>query len=179
MTNRKKLFSVRDTLANWSNRLTDGLIKVRWLNAKNIYGSCELWNYSQWGTDSVDSNYCELRDCVNTQSTTTNYEEWQWAMVRNMIIGARNHYYVRKGGLSDDFEDACLRAVNLAVESFVVTSPTGVMVADADVILEDNSSEDDVTGYDTEFHEALKNNGLMVERVEGDGYCFPRSGCRT
>jgi hypothetical protein len=73
MTNREILFSVRDTLSNWGNRLTDGLKRVRWLNAKNIYGSCQIWDYSQWGTDSVDPNYCELSDCVNTQSTTTNY----------------------------------------------------------------------------------------------------------
>ena len=36
LTNREVLFSVRDTLVNWSNRLTDGLSRVRWLNAKNI-----------------------------------------------------------------------------------------------------------------------------------------------
>ena len=91
---------------------------------------------------------------------------------RNMIIGARNHYYVRRDGLSDDFEDAFLRAVNLAVESFVLTSPTGEATPVMDVIVEGDSGEDVVAGYNTEFHVALKNNGLKVERVEGDGYCL-------
>ena len=95
LSNREILLSVRDTLANWGNRMTDGLSSVRWLNAKNIYGTCERWNYSQWGIDPTDTSYCELRDCVRTQGTRTNYEEWRWAIDRNMIIGARNHYYVR------------------------------------------------------------------------------------
>jgi hypothetical protein len=98
LTTREVLFSVKDTLVNWGTRLTDALGAVRWLNAKNIYGTCGIWNYSQWGTDSVDERYCELRDSHLTQGNTTNYEEWQWAIDRKMIIGARNHYYVRNGG---------------------------------------------------------------------------------
>jgi hypothetical protein len=169
LSNREILLSVRDTLINWSNRMTDGLSSVRWLNAKNIYWTCELWNYSEWGTDSVDPSYCELRDCVRTQGTRTNYEEWRWAMGRNMIIGARNHYYVRKGGLADDFEDAFLRAVNQAVEGFVVSAPGGTVTLDAVNDIGMGSLEGSATDYCSAFHETLKNNGLRVERVEGDG----------
>ena len=96
LSNREILLSVKDTLINWVNRMTDGLSSVRWLNAKNIYGTCELWDYSQWEPDPADPSYCELRDCVRTQGTRTNYQEWRWAMGRNMIVGARNHYYVRR-----------------------------------------------------------------------------------
>jgi hypothetical protein len=116
LTTREVLYSVKDTLINWKNRLTSSLEPNRWLNAKNIYGTCKLWGYSQWGTDSEDASRCEMRDCYFTQGTTTNYEEWKWAMSRAMIVGARKHYYVRKGGLSDDFEEAFGRAIEIAME---------------------------------------------------------------
>ena len=90
-----------------------------------------------------------------------------------MIIGARSHYYVRKGGLMCDFEDAFLKAVNLAVECFVVNSPFREPEEALDVNMDELTSWNDVvTGYDTKFHEVLNVNGLRVESVDGDGYCL-------
>jgi hypothetical protein len=57
LTTREVLFSVRDTLTNWGARLKNSLEKARWLNAKNIYGTCGIWGYSQWGTDPDDAEY--------------------------------------------------------------------------------------------------------------------------
>ena len=37
---REVLLSVKGTLANWTNRLTDGQT-ARWMNSKNLYGTCE------------------------------------------------------------------------------------------------------------------------------------------
>ena len=57
--------------------------------------------------------------------------------------------------------------MNQAVEGFVVDTPVGALdmgaVSDADIL----SSKGLVSGYSTAFHEALKINGLEVERVEG------------
>ena len=76
---------------------------------------CERWGYSQWGTDAEDSGYCEVRDSYESRGSTTRLEEWRWALSGRMIIGNRNHYYVRKGGLMADFEEAIKRAIELAV----------------------------------------------------------------
>ena len=65
-----------------------------------------------------------------------------------------------------------MRAVNLAVESIVINTPTEANIADADVTPGELVSEIAVAGYNTKFHEALNQNGLKVERVEGDGYCL-------
>jgi hypothetical protein len=72
-----------------------------------------------------------------------------------------------------DFEDAFLRAVNLAVECFVVNSPIRETDEALDVNMDELTSWNDVfTGYDTKFHEVLNVNGLLVESVDGDGYCL-------
>ena len=46
---REILMSVMDTLKNWEYRLVDSLEPARWLNAKNLYGTCNKWKYSHWG----------------------------------------------------------------------------------------------------------------------------------
>jgi hypothetical protein len=43
LTTREVLFSVWDTLTNWGARLKNSLEEARWLNAKNIYGTCGIW----------------------------------------------------------------------------------------------------------------------------------------
>jgi hypothetical protein len=40
LTTREVLLSVKDTLTNWRSRLRNSLEEARWLNAKNIYGTC-------------------------------------------------------------------------------------------------------------------------------------------
>jgi hypothetical protein len=89
-----------------------------------------------------------------------------------MIIGARNHYYVRKGGLVEDFEDAFIRAVNQAVERFEVNASGGTEAQDAVNDIEMGSLDGSANDYGNAFHEMLRNNGLRVERVEGDSYCL-------
>jgi hypothetical protein len=79
---------------------------------------------------------------------------------------------VRKGGLVEDFEDAFIRAVNQAVEGFVVSVPGGTVTLDAVNDIGMGSLVGSVTDYGSAFHETLKNNGLMVEKVEGDSYCL-------
>ena len=86
LTTREVLLSVRDTLDNWGSRLTNSLEEARWLNAKNIYGTCGMWGYSQWGTDPEEQGYCELRDSYATQGSTTNLEEWRRALCGNMVV---------------------------------------------------------------------------------------------
>ena len=40
---REILLSVMDTLRNWEHRLVDSLELARWLNAQNLYGTCNKW----------------------------------------------------------------------------------------------------------------------------------------
>jgi hypothetical protein len=107
---REILLSVMDTLRNWEYRLVDSLELARWLNAKNIYGTCNKWKYSHWGEDPEDHDYCDLRDSPKSTGPrvgmVTDYREWAWSVRNIMLVGRDNHYYVRKGGLEEDFEIA-------------------------------------------------------------------------
>ena len=44
LSHREVLLSVSDTLKNWSTRLHSGLETARWMNPKNLYGTCRKWN---------------------------------------------------------------------------------------------------------------------------------------
>ena len=113
---REILLSVKGTLANWATRLTDSLETSRWMNSKNLYGTCDKWNYSQWGEDANDSEYCELRDSPLCLGNVTHHQEWEWVMNNVMLIGRDSHYYVRSGGLSQDYKTAFEEALKLAVD---------------------------------------------------------------
>jgi hypothetical protein len=172
LTTREVLLSVKDTLDNWGSRLKDSLERSRWLNAKNIYGTCGMWDYSQWGTDPEEQGYCELRDSHATQGSTTNLEEWRWALVRNMVVGARGHYYVRKGGLIEDFEMAFQEAMECAVAELrprLIAASQSVEKIRATTNIK---LEDVAVGYSDQFHEAIRLRGRKVLTVEGDGYCL-------
>jgi hypothetical protein len=171
LTTREVLLSVKDTLTNWERRLKDSLEKARWLNSQNIYGTCGTWNYSLWGEDPDDSGYCELRDSHLTQGSATNLEEWRWALSRNMVVGARGHYYVRRGGLLDEFEIAFKEAMELAV----IKLRSNLTPTAAGEVTIDESNEliggDVIVGYSAKFHEAMGSRGKRVLTVDGDGYC--------
>jgi hypothetical protein len=113
---REVLLSVKGTLANWTNRLTDGLETARWMNSKNLYGTCEKWRYSLWGEDELDPEFCELRDSPKSLGSVTHHQEWEWILENSMLIGRNSHYYVRKGGLNQDFQAAFEIALEEAVE---------------------------------------------------------------
>ena len=116
LTPREVLLSVKETLSNWKGRLSSKLENARWMNSKNLYGTCGKWSYSQWGEDREDIRYCELRDSPMSQGSVTNHSEWRWIMRNNMLIGRDNHYYVRKGGMEQDYEVAFGRALEQATE---------------------------------------------------------------
>ena len=99
---REILLSVKGSQANWATRLKDSLETSRWMNSKNLYGTCDKRNYSQWGEDANDSEYCELRDSPLCLDNVTHHQEWEWVMNNVMLIGRDSHYYVRSGGLSKD-----------------------------------------------------------------------------
>ena len=73
---RETLLSVMGKLRNWEYRLVDTLERARWLNAQNIYGTCNKWKYSHWG----EVPYCDLRDSPNSTGPrigmVTDYKEW-------------------------------------------------------------------------------------------------------
>jgi hypothetical protein len=171
LTTREVLLSVKDTLTNWRAGLKDSLEEARWLNARNIYGTCGRWDYSQWGEDPEDTNYCELRDSYATQGSVTNLEEWRWALNRSMVVGTRGHYYVRKGGLIDDFETAFQEAIGRAA-----TELRHLMAAhgsgDARKVTSNAVNNDVPVGYNDGFCEALRLNGREISTVAGDGYCL-------
>ena len=95
--------SVRDTLRNWGSRLYDGLELSRWMNSKNLYGTCGRWGYSLWGEDSNDKGFCELRDSSTSEGFKNTYDNWRDIMDGKMIVGTRDHYYVRDKSLLDPF----------------------------------------------------------------------------
>ena len=102
--------------------MSNKLDTARWLNAKNIYGTCGKWAYSHWGEAKEDSHYCELRESPKcTGGNVTSHQEWSWIMKEVMLIGRNSHYYVRKGKLSEDFESAFERALDKSVESIART----------------------------------------------------------
>ena len=114
MTTRETLLSVGDTLSNWKGRLSSKLERARWMNSKNLYGTCGKWKYSQWGEDKDDIRYCELRDSPMSMGSVTNHAEWRWIMRNNMLIGRDNHYYVRRGSMESEYEVAFGRALDQA-----------------------------------------------------------------
>ena len=88
-----------------------------------------------------------------------------------MIVGTRGHYYVRKGGLIDDFETAIQEVVGLA------TTELGRLMAahgpGKELGVAPTTVNDDVpVGYNDRFGEALRLNGREVSKVAGDGYCL-------
>ena len=99
-----------DTLRNWEHRLVDSLELARWLNAQNLYGTCNKWKYSHWGEDPEDQSYCDLRDSPGSTGPrvgmVTDHSEWEWIFKNVMLVGRNNHYYIRKGGLEEDFKIA-------------------------------------------------------------------------
>ena len=116
LTHREVLLSVRDTLRNWGSRLYNGIERTRWMSSKNLYGTCKKWEYSLWGEDPGDSGYCELRDSTTSQGFKNTYENWKGIMGGRMIVGTRNHYYVRSGGLLGSFEEAFQEVFQKATE---------------------------------------------------------------
>jgi hypothetical protein len=133
LTTRETLLSVKDTLSNWRSRLSSKLEKARWMNSKNLYGTCGKWSYSQWGEDNEDVRYCELRDGPMSMGNVTNHSEWRWIMRNNMLIGRDNHYYVRKGGMEQDYESAFGRALDQASKDIAnAIWPNGVSTVDQD-----------------------------------------------
>ena len=117
---REILLSVIDTLRNWEYRLVDSLESARWLNAKNLYGTCNKWKYSHWGEDPEDQNYCDLRDsprCTGLRmGMVMDNKEWTWIFKKPMLVGRNNHYYVRNGGLDEDYEIAFNRILERTIE---------------------------------------------------------------
>ena len=51
-----------------------------------------------------------------SMGSVTNHSEWRWIMRNNMLIGRDNHYYVRKGGMVQDYEVAFGRALDQATK---------------------------------------------------------------
>ena len=113
---REILMSVMDTLKNWEYRLVDSLEPARWLNAKNLYGTCNKWKYSHWGEDPEDQNYCDLRDsprCTGLRmGMVMDHREWVWIFKNVMLVGRINHYYVSKGGLDEYYERRRVRKMS-------------------------------------------------------------------
>ena len=107
---REILLSVMDTLRNWGHRLVDSLELARWLNAQNLYGTCNKWKYSHWGEDPEDQSYCDLRDSPGSigprVGMVSDHSDWEWIFKNVMLVGRNNHYYIRKGGLEEDFKIA-------------------------------------------------------------------------
>ena len=85
-----------DTLRNWEHRLVDSLELARWLNAQNLYGTCNKCKYSHWGEDPEDQNYCDLRDSPGSTGPrvgmVSHHSEWEWIVKNVMLVGRNNHY---------------------------------------------------------------------------------------
>ena len=77
---------------------------------QNLYGTCNKWKYSHWGEDPEDQNYCDLRDSPGSTGPrigmVSDYKDYAWIFKNQMLVGRDNHYYVRNGGLDEDFETA-------------------------------------------------------------------------
>jgi hypothetical protein len=139
---REILLSVKGSQANWATRLKDSLETSRWMNSKNLYGTCNKWNYFQWGEDANDSEYCELRDSPLCLDNVTHHQEWEWVMNNVMLIGRDSHYYVRSGGLSKDYKTAFEEALELAVEQIANEMGLGESMSDRLIeILDDMDDE--------------------------------------
>ena len=69
-----------------------------------------------WGEDELDPEFCELRDSPKSLGNVTHHQEWEWILRNSMLIGRNSHYYVRKGGLIQDFQAAFEIALEEAVE---------------------------------------------------------------
>jgi exonuclease III len=115
LTHREVLLSVRGTLRNWGTRLHNGIDKNRWMSSKNLYGTCKKWDYSLWGEDSENVGYCELRDSSTSQGFKNTHMNWRKIMEGRMMVGTRNHYYVRSGSLLESFEEAFQEAFQRAM----------------------------------------------------------------
>ncbi len=84
-----------------------------------------------------------------------------------MVVGARGHYYVRKGGLIEEFEPAFREALELAVAKLRPHLNQGSTTVGMDAVRGDG-----VVGYNDRFHEAMRLNDKKVLQVDGDGYCL-------
>ncbi len=106
-TPKENLASIIDTLKGWNGWLSKRTLeKPRWMNSKIIYRTCEKWKYSLWGQDSEDAGYLEMRDSPMSLGSVASLSEWRSVLARNMMVGKNDHYNVRRGGVSEEFQVA-------------------------------------------------------------------------
>jgi len=134
------------------------LEKLRWMNSKIIYRTCDEWKYSLWGQDSEEAGYLEMRDSPMSLGSVASLGEWRSVLTRNMMVGKNDHYYVRRGGLAHEFqnayEDASAQVIKWIKEREKRCRQSSnqyeVLVEDEEIEHNDEIKESNAEGWETE-----------------------------
>ncbi len=147
------------------------------MNSKIIYRTCEKWKYSLWGQDSEEAGYLEMRDSPMSLGSVASLGEWRSVLTRNMMVGKNDHYYVRRGGLAHEFqnayEDASTQVIKWIKERKKRCRQSSnqyeVLVEDEEIEHKDETQESDAKGGETEDKLRIifwNSNGWDKERCD-------------
>ena len=102
---------LRKNRLNWMSiqELPEGL----WLNSGVLTDTCRQWNYSRWSiTPVLSQTQLSMEESTFSKNSQASVNEWIQILSSNMLCHELDHFYTRKGALSNDFQTAIERCIS-------------------------------------------------------------------